>query len=116
MRLYIAGPMWGLPDFNCPAFFRAADQLASAGHDPINPARTEGRSGCRTWLDYMRASLRDLADCDGVALLPGWANSRGALLERDIARGLDLPVKPLSEWLLLAEALAEAARGGGGND
>jgi len=116
MRLYIAGPMWGLPDFNYPAFFRAADQLASAGHDPINPARPEGRSGCRTWLDYIRASLRDLAYCDGVALLPGWANSRGALLERDIARGLDLPVKPLSEWLLLAEALAEAARGGGGND
>ena len=112
MRLYIAGPMAGLP----PAFFRAADQLASAGHDPINPARPEGRSGCRTWLDYMRASLRDLADCDGVALLPGWSHWRGALLERDIARGLDLPVKPLSEWLLLAEALAEAARGGGGND
>lgn len=27
MRLYIAGPMWGLPDFNYPAFFRAADGL-----------------------------------------------------------------------------------------
>lgn len=99
MRVYIAGPMTGLPDFNYPAFFKAAVDLRTAGHFPINPARADGREGCRDWLDYMRASLRDIADCDGIATLHGWGESRGAALEVHIARSLDLPVRPLSEWI-----------------
>ena len=55
MRLYIAGPMTGLPDSNYPAFFRAADQFASAGHDPINPARPWKAADAGHGLDYMRA-------------------------------------------------------------
>ena len=99
MRLYVAGPMTGLPEFNYPAFFSAADALRRAAFDPINPARTAGREGCRSWLDYMRAGLRDVADCDGVAVLPGWQDSRGAALEVHVARSLDLPVRTVAEWL-----------------
>lgn len=98
MRLYIAGPMTGLPEFNYPAFFKAADALRSAGFDPINPARMDGREGCKTWLDYMRAALLDLAVCDGIATLDGWGESRGAALEVHIVRSLDLPVKPWRTW------------------
>lgn len=99
MRLYIAGPMTGLPEFNYPAFFDAAKALAERGIDSINPAREEGREGCSDWVSFMRASLRDLADCDGIALLPGWQNSRGAAMEYRIGHDLGLPVKRLSEWL-----------------
>lgn len=99
MRLYIAGPMTGLPEFNYPAFFEAAERLEAEGYDTLNPARTDGRDGCETWLDYMRAALRDLADCDGIAVLSGWADSKGAALEVQIAHGLQLPVAPVSEWL-----------------
>ena len=102
MRIYIAGPMSGRPEFNYPSFFRAADALAAVGHEPINPARTEGREGCKTWLDYMRAALRDIADADAVALLPGWDESRGATVERNLATSLDLPVRPLEAWLEVA--------------
>lgn len=100
-RIYIAGPMTGLPDFNYPAFFGAADQLREAGYDPINPARQRPdvpHQGAR-WIDYMRLSLRDVADCDGIALLPDWENSRGASLEVHIARSLDLPVRAVEAWL-----------------
>lgn len=100
MRLYIAGPMSGLPDLNYPAFFKAADNLALMGIETINPARSEGREGCKTWLDFMRASLLDLAVCDGVAYLPGWGESRGAALEVHIARSLGLPVKSAAAWAL----------------
>jgi len=99
MKVYIAGPMTGLPDFNYPAFFQAAERLVDAGHEPINPARSEGRSGCATWLHYMRASLRDIADADGIALLPGWQNSDGARIERGLGRDLGLDVRPIGEWL-----------------
>ena len=98
MKLYIAGPMTGYPEFNYPAFFAAAEQLRAAGHDPINPARIEGGEDCKGWLDFMRCSLRDVADCDGIATLPGWQDSRGAALEVHIARSLDLPVMSVPAW------------------
>lgn len=103
-KVYIAGPMSGLPDFNYPAFFAAEKALREAGYQPINPARSEGRDGCKTWQDYMRAALRDVADADGVALLPGWHNSRGAAAERVIAERIDLDVRTLDEWLTKEEA------------
>ena len=31
LRIYIAGPMSGLPDFNYPSFDRAEQDLAAAG-------------------------------------------------------------------------------------
>lgn len=99
MRVYIAGPMTGLPEFNYPAFFTAAEALAALGHEPINPAREEGRVGCKSWLDYMRAAIRDVADADAIAMLPGWHNSRGAALEYRLGHDLGLDVRPLDEWL-----------------
>lgn len=99
LRVYVAGPMTGLPEFNYPAFFRAAEELDQAGFEPINPARATGREGCRSWLDYMRASLLDVAACDGVATLAGWQDSRGAALEVHIARSLDLPVRSVDGWI-----------------
>lgn len=102
MKVYVAGPMTGLPEFNYPAFFAASDALREHGYEPINPARKEGRAGCRSWLDFMRAGIRDVAECDGICLLPGWGDSRGAALEAHVARSLDLPVGTLDEWLARA--------------
>lgn len=102
MKIYIAGPMTGYPEFNYPAFFGAAERLAAMGIETINPARTEGREDCRDWLDFMRASLHDLANCDGIAFLSGWHDSRGASLEVHIARSLDLPVRSVESWLEVA--------------
>lgn len=99
MRVYIAGPMSNLPDFNYPAFHRAAGLLEQAGYQVLNPARSEGREGCSTWLDFIRAALRDVANADGVALLPGWQDSRGARIERDLARDLGLDVRPIADWI-----------------
>lgn len=98
LRLYVAGPMTGLPEFNYPAFYAACDDLRAVGHDPINPARAEGRAGCTEWLDFMRASLLDLAVCDGIATLPGWGDSRGAALEVQIIKSLGLPVESVAAW------------------
>ena len=101
VKVYIAGPMTGLPDFNYPAFFAAAEQLDAAGYDPINPARM--REGLdyqgAGWLDYMRHSLRDIAEADAIALLPGWQESRGARIEADLGNNLGLDVFPLQHWL-----------------
>lgn len=107
VRLYIAGPMTGLPEHNVPAFNRAEQVLKSLGFRVLNPARHEGR--CADWVGYMRLGLKDVCDSDGVALLPGWQNSQGANLEKATAEALQLPVRPIEEWLWIELPTDEAA-------
>ena len=98
MRIYIAGPMTGLPDYNLPAFAVAKTQLDASGHDAVNPGAPGVITGY-TWQDYMRDGLHLLLDCEAVALLDGWEASKGAQLEVHVATALGLPVEPLSWWL-----------------
>ena len=99
MRLYIAGPMTGFRDFNRPMFNAAEAMLTERGYDVLNPARSEDREECTFWSDYMRPALRDISTADGLALLPGWASSKGAQLEAFIASQLDIWVRPLVDWM-----------------
>lgn len=99
MRLYIAGPMTGFRDFNRPMFNAAEEMLTERGYDVLNPARPEDRADCTFWSDYMRPALRDLSTADGLALLPGWASSKGAQLEAFVASQLDVWVRPLVDWM-----------------
>ena len=97
MRIYIAGPMTGLPDCNRRAFHEAADWLAFLGHTPLNPAQIDLGEGA-SWQDYMRKTVKLVADADAVALLPGWDLSRGATIEAQLADGLQFDVRPLDQW------------------
>ncbi len=97
-RLYVAGPMTGLPEYNLPAFVAATEQLIAAGFDAVNPGR-RGADPAKTWQDYMRLGLADLLSCEGVALLPGWHRSRGARLECTVALQLDMTVDMVEDWL-----------------
>lgn len=100
--VYIAGPMSGLPEFNYPAFNDAEGRLLVAGHYPLNPTRIEEENTAgepQAWDWYMRRALKMVTDADGMALLPGWADSRGARLERQVAMQLGITVRELAEWL-----------------
>ena len=90
-RVYISGPMSGLPDFNRPAFFRAAGELRFQGHKVVNPAELDVPDDT-PWPLLMRASLRGLLECDTIHMLPGWYRSRGAQLEHAIAIALGMTV------------------------
>ncbi len=87
MRIYVAGPMTGLPGLNFPAFHEAARALRAEGHDVVNPAEINPDPSAG-WLSCMRADIRELVTCDAIYLLQGWENSRGARLEARIAEGL----------------------------
>ncbi len=93
MRVYISGPMTGCPNFNYPVFFAAAEILRTKDLEPINPA--EGAPTGETWEGYMRRAVCLLTQADEICLLPGWELSRGALLELDIARALNMPAREL---------------------
>lgn len=90
-RIYLAGPMSGLPALNYPAFHARAIELRQLGHHVENPAENP-EPPCGTWQGYMRLAVRQLATCDAVLLLPGWSKSRGACVEHQLAVGLGLEI------------------------
>lgn len=104
-RLYIAGPMTGLPDFNRPAFHAAAAQLRAAGYEVVSPAELDSThpiadpDGSGAWGRYMRRDIPHLLTCDGVALLPGWTESKGARLEAHNAKELGMRIGTYMAWL-----------------
>jgi hypothetical protein len=100
-RVYISGPITGMPNDNREAFKEAARVLEDLGYDPVNPFDvgvnvTPGQP--TTWADCLRADLRALLDCQGVALLPGHDKSQGSNLEAYVARSLGMEVMLLEDW------------------
>lgn len=98
MKLYVAGPMTGLPEFNYPAFRRAAADLEAAGFQVEDPS-TNVNPTPDDYHGWLRAGLAQLITCDAVALLAGWEASGGARLEVNVAATLGLRVRSLREWL-----------------
>ena len=105
MNIYLAGPMKDIPDYNYPAFAKAAFELRKEGHDVFSPAEADvekwgSKEACHAHFDRDRlGALRialgqDLAyittHADAIAVLPGWENSKGVAAELATARALGL--------------------------
>jgi hypothetical protein len=98
MRVYIAGPMSGQPEWNYSAFYEAENRLEDWGFDPVNPARHfRDPDNAPSWRECLRKAIRAMMDCEAVVVLPGWQESKGAVLEVDIARALGWEVLALEE-------------------
>jgi hypothetical protein len=46
----------------------------------------------KTWRSYMNECITELVKCDNAYLIDGWMESRGALLEFEIIRGLKINI------------------------
>lgn len=91
MRVYLSGPMTGLPNDNFDEFNRVAEIWRQEGYRTYNPA-DRGRPAGWTWIDYLRDDLREISASDALAVLPGWESSHGAQLEVHIAERLEMPI------------------------
>ena len=90
-RIYISGPMTGIENYNFEAFHAAARCFRQAGWEVSNPAENfDGRTDLPRER-YLRADIAMISECDAIALLPNWEDSRGAKLEYMIARELHMP-------------------------
>jgi hypothetical protein len=111
--LYLAGPMTGLPDYNHPAFHKAAQQLRQAGYQVISPAEN-GLDQDAPWLRHMRRDIAMMMDAaEAIATLPDFGSSRGARIETALAHRLGWRVESVRTWLTEASALALEAQEGG---
>lgn len=89
IKVYVAGPMTGLPDFNRGAFFEAGGVLFDNGHIVLNPAVfPDGLEHS----DYMKICLPMIDAAEAVVMLPGWEKSKGANMEFQYAQIRNLPV------------------------
>ncbi len=107
MKIYVAGPMQGIPDFNFPLFNNVTAFLRKMGHEVFNPAEKDierhgegvavSATGDLKDAVALGFSLRDaLADdtwyicktADAIYMLPGWENSKGARAEHALAVAL----------------------------
>lgn len=112
MKIYLAGPMRGYPEFNFPAFYRYAAQLREQGHEVFSPAEkdnqrhgkdiSKGMTGdleqlVKTHGFNLREALHDdlsfiCLSAEAVALMPGWTGSKGACAEKATADALGLEI------------------------
>lgn len=109
MKIYLAGPMRGIPSFNFPAFDFAAAKLRFEGHVVFSPAERDREAygaeiennptGDEAKVTNKACTINDcmLADtnwicnnADAIALLPGWEKSSGANAELALGKALGL--------------------------
>lgn len=97
MRLYISGPITGMPDLNTSAFTAAEAALLDRGYEVVNP-RTIPLVLDGDWHYYLREALKLMLTCDALAMLPGWEKSRGAGIEFRLAADLNMVARELRHW------------------
>ena len=95
VKVYIAGPMSGLPEYNYPAFYAGEELLCKQGLNPQNPARNPEQEN---WQGYMKQAIAMMLQCEAVYFLPGWGRSPGALIEFGLAKNIGMTVFFPHEW------------------
>ncbi len=91
MKIYIAGPMRGMPNYNFDAFNEAAEWLRAKGYEVYNPAELPGQQFTdATNREALAVELAWVAtNADAIYMLHGWEQSRGAMAEWALARALN---------------------------
>lgn len=77
MKIYLSGPMTGLPDLNKPTFDFWEHQFTEQGHEVINPSKLEDLE----WAESVARDIILIRDCDAIFLMDGWHNSYGSVIE-----------------------------------
>lgn len=90
-KVYICGPVTGKPYPEVRKQFGTAEAvIKSMGMMPVNPVNLVDPEA--DWHTAMRICIKALMDADAIMLLDGWNKSKGANVEHELARILELNV------------------------
>lgn len=100
LKLYIAGPITGVENYNRETFAMVAEAIRKNGDIPVNPidiaesiAPLDKVANDReTFERVIREELSQLATCDELMLLPGWEVSHGTRRELALALSLQMAI------------------------
>lgn len=117
-KMYVSGPITGMPNGNVDTFRAAERYLAGLGYHVVVPhdlmpyehdgsacppsyARGSGKGSNEhtSAACFLRADLIGLLACDAIFMLRGWERSVGARLEFDVAAlcGFEIYYQPTQE-------------------
>lgn len=99
-KVFISGPMTGLPEWNKPAFDEAEKLLRKAGFTVFNPCCLLAIGNGWSDQDIAAIDLTVLGRCNYIYQLDGWSKSKGASAEWQAAlwMGLKTINKEWLEW------------------
>ena len=84
-RIYISGKITGTTDY-ISRFNKAEEEMIKQGYEVVNPAQMLSLlPTSTTHAEYMHVSYALLDICDGIYLMDGWKDSKGATMEYDYA-------------------------------
>lgn len=93
--VYLAGPIMSVPDYR--ERFLAAEKKLRENSAWI-PVHTAWMPEGLPEVVYMPVCLALIGECEAVCLLPGWENSKGALMEKHYAEYQHKRIFTLAEW------------------
>lgn len=94
-KCYISGKITGLDYEEAQENFRKASLHARfLGYEPVNPINIvrqgeEPKCENQKWVWYMKSDLKEMMDCDAILLQENWKDSKGAIVEHNLAKDLD---------------------------
>ena len=91
--IYISGRITGNKNWE-KQFQEAENYLNKLGiYTVVNPLKLEKQLTIKkTYINYMRNDIKHLINCSDIYMLRGWWRSKGARLERHIAKVLGLGI------------------------
>lgn len=101
MKVYISGKITGYDINEAELKFNETEEfLTLKGFTPVNPFKISKNHPSKTWEEYMIDDIRELFNCEAIYLHPDWGQSRGARIEYQIAKELNLKVMFAGEFIV----------------
>lgn len=90
-KVYISGKISGIEDEAKILFDNAENHLIGLGYEVVNPMTIEHNHDL-SWNSYMKTDIKALMDCTHIYLLPNYIDSKGAIIEKQLAENVGINV------------------------
>lgn len=92
MKVYISGAITNNPNAKS-QFDKAKETLLelNKGYEPISPMDLPHNHD-KSWKSFMKEHIIELMKCDAIYMMQGWHESKGAVIEKELACALDFKI------------------------